>query len=72
MLFFERSISMNVVALLSPSGSRHLTSHTLARLAPPHLHAPLWVEQVVIVARLHTYWNATCISAELRRRRSLG
>ena len=29
---------------------------------------PLWVEQVVIAVRLHTYWNAKRISAELRRR----
>lgn len=27
-----------------------------------------WVEQVVIAVRLHTYWNAKRISAELRRR----
>jgi transposase len=29
---------------------------------------PRWVEQVVIAVRLHTYWNAKRISAELRRR----
>jgi transposase InsO family protein len=29
---------------------------------------PGWVEQVVIAVRLHTYWNAKRISAELRRR----
>ncbi|MGH2402548.1 MAG: integrase core domain-containing protein [Candidatus Limnocylindria bacterium] len=29
---------------------------------------PAWVEQVVIAVRLHTYWNAKRISAELRRR----
>jgi transposase InsO family protein len=34
----------------------------------PHRRHPLWVEQVVIAVRLHTYWNAKRISAELRRR----
>src|SRR5439155_527607 len=29
---------------------------------------PGWVEQVVIAVRLHTYWNAKRIAAELRRR----
>jgi len=29
---------------------------------------PAWVERVVIAVRLHTYWNAKRISAELRRR----
>ena len=29
---------------------------------------PAWVEHVVIAVRLHTYWNAKRISAELRRR----
>jgi len=29
---------------------------------------PAWLEQVVIAVRLHTYWNAKRISAELRRR----
>jgi len=29
---------------------------------------PIWLEQVVIAVRLHTYWNAKRISAELRRR----
>lgn len=29
---------------------------------------PDWVEQVVIAVRLHTYWNAKRIAAELRRR----
>lgn len=29
---------------------------------------PAWIEQVVIAVRLHTYWNAKRISAELRRR----
>lgn len=33
--------------------------------APTH---PAWIEQVVIAVRLHTYWNAKRISAELRRR----
>lgn len=47
----------------------------LAALAPerhgpraPALTHPAWVEQVVIAVRLHTYWNAKRISAELRRR----
>jgi putative transposase len=47
----------------------------LAALAPerrgprsPRLKHPAWVEQVVIAVRLHTYWNAKRISAELRRR----
>lgn len=34
----------------------------------PRLTHPAWVEQVVIAVRLHTYWNAKRISAELRRR----
>lgn len=34
----------------------------------PTFKHPLWVEQVVIAVRLHTYWNAKRISAELRRR----
>jgi len=34
----------------------------------PALKHPAWVEQVVIAVRLHTYWNAKRISAELRRR----
>lgn len=34
----------------------------------PRLRHPRWVEQVVIAVRLHTYWNAKRISAELRRR----
>jgi transposase InsO family protein len=34
----------------------------------PALKHPTWVEQVVIAVRLHTYWNAKRISAELRRR----
>jgi transposase InsO family protein len=34
----------------------------------PVLKHPAWVEQVVIAVRLHTYWNAKRISAELRRR----
>jgi transposase InsO family protein len=29
---------------------------------------PEWIEQVVIAVRLHTYWNAKHIAAELRRR----
>src|SRR5712692_8970512 len=32
----------------------------------PTLRHPAWVEQVVIAVRLHTYWNAKRISAELR------
>ncbi len=47
----------------------------LAALAPgrrgpraPALKHPAWVELVVIAVRLHTYWNAKRISAELRRR----
>ena len=47
----------------------------LAGLAPqPHgprqrrLKHPAWVEVVVLAVRLHTYWNAKRISAELRRR----
>ena len=47
----------------------------LAALVPqPHgprtpvLKHPVWLEQVVIAVRLHTYWNAKRISAELRRR----
>ncbi|MDE3192152.1 MAG: integrase core domain-containing protein [Chloroflexota bacterium] len=47
----------------------------LAALVPePHgprtrkLKHPAWLEQVVIAVRLHTYWNAKRISAELRRR----
>ncbi|MGH6944954.1 MAG: integrase core domain-containing protein [Geminicoccaceae bacterium] len=35
--------------------------------APVPRH-PAWLEQVVIAVRLHTYWNAKRISAELRRR----
>src|SRR2546422_712692 len=34
----------------------------------PALTHPAWVEQVVIAVRLHTYWNAKRICAELRRR----
>ena len=34
----------------------------------PKLTHPAWLEQVVIAVRLHTYWNAKRISAELRRR----
>jgi len=34
----------------------------------PRLTHPAWLEQVVIAVRLHTYWNAKRISAELRRR----
>src|SRR2546428_2775170 len=34
----------------------------------PKLKHPAWVEHVVIAVRLHTYWNAKRISAELRRR----
>src|SRR6266849_3525817 len=34
----------------------------------PALKHPGWVEQVVIAVRLHTYWNAKRIAAELRRR----
>ena len=34
----------------------------------PALRHPVWLEQVVIAVRLHTYWNAKRISAELRRR----
>ncbi len=34
----------------------------------PSTKHPAWVEQVVIAVRLHTYWNAKRISAELRRR----
>jgi len=40
-----------------PYGPRH-----------PLLKHPAWLEQVVIAVRLHTYWNAKRISAELRRR----
>ena len=47
----------------------------LAALVPrPHgprqlaFKHPAWVEQVVIAVRLHTYWNAKRIAAELRRR----
>jgi transposase InsO family protein len=32
------------------------------------LKHPAWIELVVIAVRLHTYWNAKRISAELRRR----
>jgi len=41
-----------------------------ARRGPrsPRIKHPAWVEQVVIAVRLHTYWNAKRISAELRRR----
>jgi len=35
--------------------------------APCYRHPP-WVERVVIAVRLHTYWNAKRIAAELRRR----
>ncbi len=35
--------------------------------APRHKH-PAWVEQVVIAVRLHTYWSAKRIAAELSRR----
>jgi transposase len=34
----------------------------------PALKQPAWVEQVVIVVRLHTFWNAKRIAAELGRR----
>jgi transposase InsO family protein len=34
----------------------------------PVFKHPAWLEQVVIAVRLHTYWNAKRISAELRRR----
>lgn len=34
----------------------------------PELKHPFWLEQVVIAVRLHTYWSAKRISAELRRR----
>ena len=34
----------------------------------PRTKHPAWVEQVVIAVRLHTYWNAKRIAAELRRR----
>jgi transposase InsO family protein len=34
----------------------------------PTLRHPAWVEQVVIAVRLHTYWNAKRIAAELHRR----
>ena len=34
----------------------------------PRLVHPAWLEQVVIAVRLHTYWNAKRIAAELRRR----
>ncbi len=34
----------------------------------PRLKHPAWVEQVVIAVRLHTYWSAKRIWAELRRR----
>ena len=34
----------------------------------PATKHPAWLEQVVIAVRLHTYWNAKRISAELRRR----
>ena len=34
---------------------------------PRHTH-PAWVEQVVIAVRLHTYWSAKRIAAELSRR----
>ena len=47
----------------------------LSALAPerrgprhPAIRHPGWLEQVVIAVRLHTYWNAKRISAELRRR----
>src|SRR5437660_8216671 len=47
----------------------------LAALAPERrgprqrvFRHPAWVEQVVIAVRLHTYWNAKRIAAELRRR----
>lgn len=47
----------------------------LAALAPqrrgprrPMTRHPAWVELVVIAVRLHTYWSAKRISAELRRR----
>jgi transposase InsO family protein len=40
-----------------PRGPRH-----------PATKHPAWVEQVVITVRLHTYWNAKRIAAELRRR----
>jgi len=34
----------------------------------PATKHPAWVEQAVIAVRLHTYWNAKRIAAELRRR----
>jgi len=34
----------------------------------PGTKHPAWVEQVVLAVRLHTYWNAKRIAAELRRR----
>lgn len=41
-----------------------------ARRGPrlPRLRHPLWIELVVIAVRLHTYWNAKRIAAELHRR----
>ena len=51
------------------------TGGGLAALVPgrrgprrPLLKHAAWVEQVVIAVRLHTYWNARRIPAELRRR----
>ena len=38
--------------------------------SPAYRHAS-WIEQVVIAVRLHTYWNAKRISAELRRREGM-
>jgi transposase InsO family protein len=40
------------------------------QLGPRHpaTKHPAWVEQVVVAVRLHTYWNAKRIAAELRRR----
>lgn len=34
----------------------------------PRLTHPAWIEQVVIAVRLHTYWSAKRIAAELARR----
>ena len=52
---YERAGLAGLVPL--PLGPRH-----------PATKHPAWVEHVVIAVRLHTYWNAKRISAELRRR----
>ena len=56
---WQRAFEQGGLAALVPGSRRPLQ--------PRRTH-PAWLEQVVIAVRLHTYWNAKRISAELRRR----